>query len=121
MDILTGICLIRRKYRLELLSEFGMFASKPCITPIEANPENKKLIEKFGDDKPLSGINNYQKLVRKLIHLTMTRPDIYVVHCLSQVRHCPMKSHMRLAFRVLRYLKKEPGLRITFNESVTMI
>nr|GEY98360.1 putative reverse transcriptase, RNA-dependent DNA polymerase, Gag-polypeptide of LTR copia-type [Tanacetum cinerariifolium] len=40
-----------------------------------------------------------------------------LVHCLSQVMHSPMKSHLRLAFRVLRYLKKEPGLGITFKES----
>ncbi|GJZ00793.1 hypothetical protein Tco_0518222 [Tanacetum coccineum] len=31
--------------------------------------------------------------------------------------HSPMQSHLRLAFRVLRYLKKEPGLGITFKES----
>ncbi|GJU61238.1 RNA-directed DNA polymerase, eukaryota [Tanacetum coccineum] len=33
-----------------------------------------------------------------------------------EVMHNPMKSHLRLAFRVLRYLKRKPGLDITFRE-----
>ncbi|GKC18417.1 ribonuclease H-like domain-containing protein [Tanacetum coccineum] len=108
----------KRKYCTELLTEFGILACKPCGTPIESNPDNKKLVSKFGDDEALIGITRYQKLVGKLIYLTMTRPDIsYAVHCLSQVVHSPMKSHLRLAFRVLRYLKNAPGCGITFKEN----
>ncbi|GKC09145.1 hypothetical protein Tco_1000755 [Tanacetum coccineum] len=95
-----------------------MLACKPCSTPIKVNPDDKKVVAKYGDDVPLTGITNYQKLKGKLIYLTMTRPDIsYDVHCLSQVMYKPMQSYLRLAFRVLRYLKKEPGLGITFRES----
>ncbi|GJY03740.1 putative RNA-directed DNA polymerase [Tanacetum coccineum] len=118
VDIPEGICLTQRKYCTELLSEFGMLACKPCGTPIESNPDSKKLVSKFGDDEALTGITQYQKLVGKLIYLTMTRPDIsYAVHCLSQVMHSPMKSHLRLAFRVLRYLKNAPGCGITFKRN----
>ncbi|GJQ93956.1 putative RNA-directed DNA polymerase [Tanacetum coccineum] len=118
VDIPEGICLTQRKYCTELLSEFGMLACKPCGTPIESNPDSKKLVSKFGDDEALTGITRYQKLVGKLIYLTMTRPDIsYAVHCLSQVMHSPMKSHLRLAFRVLRYLKNAPGCGITFKRN----
>ncbi|GJY30251.1 ribonuclease H-like domain-containing protein [Tanacetum coccineum] len=86
---------INKKYCTELLNEFGMLGCKPCNTPIEVNPDNKRIISKFGDDVPLTGITTYQKLVM----------------------HNPMQSHLRLAFRVLRYIKGEPGLGITFKES----
>ncbi|GKB51241.1 hypothetical protein Tco_0901994 [Tanacetum coccineum] len=66
-------------------------------------------------DSPLNSINDYQKLVGELIYLTHTRPDIsYVVHVLSQFMHAPLPSHLKLAFRVLRYLKNAPGKGISF-------
>nr|GEV08963.1 ribonuclease H-like domain-containing protein [Tanacetum cinerariifolium] len=48
----------------------------------------------------------------------LTRPDLrYVVHCLSQLMHSPMQSHLKLAFKILRYLKGSPGKGITFEKS----
>ncbi|GKC27919.1 uncharacterized mitochondrial protein-like protein, partial [Tanacetum coccineum] len=52
-----------KKYCTELLSEFGILACKPCSTPIKTNPEDKKLISKYGDEEALTGITQYQKLV----------------------------------------------------------
>ncbi|GKA43535.1 ribonuclease H-like domain-containing protein, partial [Tanacetum coccineum] len=57
--------LTQRKYCLELLTEFGMLASKPCGTPIESKEgmlksSKGKAVEV---NYPLKGINNYQKLV----------------------------------------------------------
>ncbi|GJX31409.1 uncharacterized mitochondrial protein-like protein [Tanacetum coccineum] len=92
---------------------------KPCGTPIESRecvikPYKGKVLD---IDYPLTGINNYQKLVGKLIYLTHTRPDIsYAVHVLSQFMHAPLQSHLKLAFRVLRYLKTTPGKGISFNK-----
>ncbi|GKA51863.1 ribonuclease H-like domain-containing protein, partial [Tanacetum coccineum] len=116
VKIVTVRCL--RKYRMELLTEFGMLGCKPCNTPIEVKEGILKKDGKIIVDKPLSSISGYQKLVEKLIYLTHTRPNIsYVVHVLSQYMHAPMESHLKLAFRVLRYLKNAPGMGITFNKS----
>ncbi|GJY90481.1 ribonuclease H-like domain-containing protein [Tanacetum coccineum] len=114
----TRLCLTQRKYCIELLTEFGMLGCKPCNTPIEVKEGILKKDGKIIVDKPLSSISGHQKLVGKLIYPTHTRPYIsYDVHVLSQYMHAPMKSHLKLAFRVLRYLKNTPGMGITFNKS----
>ena len=104
----NGVCLSQRKYCLDLLHEYGLLAAKHVDAPL---PENTTLNHiETEDDKALSNVGNYQKLVGKLIYLTNTRPDIaYSVHCLSQHMHAPLQSHLEADLRVLRYLKASPG------------
>nr|GEV88699.1 hypothetical protein [Tanacetum cinerariifolium] len=112
------LCLCQRKYCLELLNEFGMLAAKPSKVPLYVGKSNNpvKLVE--GDYKLLDNISNYQKLIGKLIYLTITRPDIaYVVHKLSQVMHAPKQSDIKLAFKVLRYLKGSPRKGVSYFKS----
>ncbi|GJY46679.1 ribonuclease H-like domain-containing protein [Tanacetum coccineum] len=111
LDNANGICMTQRKYCLELIHEFGLLAAKPVTTPL---PENCVLaVNESDSDKSLKNIFEYQKLLGKLIYLTHTRPDIsYVVHCLSQHMHAPLQSHLRIALRVIRYLKNSPGTGI---------
>ncbi|GJR79346.1 ribonuclease H-like domain-containing protein [Tanacetum coccineum] len=97
-----------KKYCLDLLSDFGLLACKPSTTPLEQNLSITN--EPIDIDKVLDNITEYQKLIGKFIYLTHTRPDIYYfVNCLSQFMHKPLGSHLRIALRVLRYLKGNPG------------
>ncbi|XP_071713155.1 uncharacterized protein [Rutidosis leptorrhynchoides] len=82
--------------------------SKPMATPLEPNSVLNS--DETKDDKKLNDISQYQRLIGKLIYLTLIKPDIsYSIQCLSQYMHCPLQSHTKAAFRVLRYLKGNPG------------
>eukprot|EP00257_Ricinus_communis_P021898 XP_015581477.1 uncharacterized protein LOC107262132 [Ricinus communis] len=62
------------------------------------------------DGDPLDNIAHYQRLVGKLIYLTVTRPDIaYAVSMVSQFMYAPRTSHLDAVDRILRYLKGVPG------------
>ncbi|XP_019235259.1 PREDICTED: uncharacterized protein LOC109215614 [Nicotiana attenuata] len=113
-----GILMSQRKYVLELISEIGLSGAKPVNTPMEIN-QNLTTVEydlsfNRGNaiaDEVLRDPGVYQRLVGKLLYLTMTRPDIsFVVQVLSQFMHCPGISHMEAASRVVWYIKQAPGL-----------
>ncbi|XP_071740289.1 secreted RxLR effector protein 161-like [Rutidosis leptorrhynchoides] len=62
--------------------------------------------------------SQYRHLVGRLLYLTVTRRDIaYSVNQLSQFLSKPRKTHMDVAFQVLRYLKGTPGQDLFFPSS----
>lgn len=88
--------MYQRKYTLQLISETGLRAGKPAMTPIDTNI---KLTSREYDDHLLEGNEHteawadqscYQKLIGKLLYLTMARPDIsYCIQTLSQFLQAP--------------------------------
>ncbi|XP_015168013.1 uncharacterized mitochondrial protein AtMg00810-like [Solanum tuberosum] len=115
----NGILMHQRKYCLELISDMGLSSSKPVGSPVELN--QKLTTAEFDlhfpptdeQDELLNEPEIYQRLVGRLLYLTMTRPDIaFAVQLLSQFMHNPKTSHMNAALRVVRYVKQSPGLGI---------
>lgn len=121
-----GILLNQRKYYLELLSEAGLGGAKPALTPLESNAHltTVEFDNHVGhtDDAELEDITGYQRLIGRLIYLTITRPYIcFVVQLLSQFMQRPKQSHHEAALRVLRYLKGSPDLGLFFPQGSTSI
>ncbi|CAL8997969.1 unnamed protein product, partial [Prunus brigantina] len=99
-----GLFLNQHKYVLDLLQEADMINSKPACTPLDKEPK----LDMEGE--PLNNISHYQRLVGKLIYLTITRPDItYAVSLVSQFMHSPTMAHLNVVKRILRYLKGSAG------------
>lgn len=113
-----GILMNQRKYALGLVSELGLAGCKPSSTPLEINHKlTSTVFDEFigkntnAEDLLLDDFGKYQRLIGKLLYLTMTRPDIaFVVQVLSQYMHSPKSSHMEAALRVVRYIKGTAGL-----------
>lgn len=120
-----GISLSQRKFVMEIISEAGLSCCKPAIIPIEHNAKLTSIDYDAGtsssNDPLLKDPTSYQRLVGKLIYLTMTRLDIcYAVQTLSQFMHSPKQSHMNIALKVVKYLKRCPGLRIFLSRKCNM-
>lgn len=110
-----GYFLSQRKYVTDLLSEYGMSKCKPLRLPMAAH---LKLHLTSGE--PMPNPEPYQRLVGKLIYLTISRPDIsFTVHALSKFMHKPTTSHYQAALRVLQYLKGSPEQGILFANTST--
>lgn len=73
------------------------------------------------EDCLLSDPHEYQRLVGRLIYLTITRPDIcYAIQSLIQFMHAPKTSYLEAALRVVKYIKKIPGQGLLFQPSASL-
>ncbi|XP_016544555.2 uncharacterized mitochondrial protein AtMg00810-like [Capsicum annuum] len=119
-----GILMHQRKYALELLSELGLTTAKPTATPMDYNIKltSKQFDEhvkhgKSTEDPPTDQVA-YQKLIGKLLYLTIKRLDIALfVQTLSQFLQDPKKSHMEAALRVVKYVKNQPGQGVLLSSN----
>lgn len=108
-----GIFISQRKYVLDLLKETGKLGCKPASTPLERNWKSK-----ISDNDPPVDREQCQRLVGKLIYLSLTRPDIaYSVSVVSQYMHSPTKRHLEAVHHILKYLKGTPGKGLLFKKT----
>nr|GEV56573.1 hypothetical protein [Tanacetum cinerariifolium] len=64
----------------------------------------------------LADNGRYQRIVRKLIYLSHTCPNIsYEVGVVSQFMHQPQISYTKAVLRIIRYLKGTPGHGVLFK------
>ncbi|CAJ2653166.1 unnamed protein product [Trifolium pratense] len=107
-----GIVVSQQKYILDLLKETGMSGCRPADTPMDPNA---KLWEE--GSVPVD-TGRYQRLVGKLIYLSHTRPDIaFSVSVVSQFMHSSFEEHLEAVYRILRYLKANPGKGLFFKKT----
>ena len=94
-----GIYVTQRKYIIDFLNETRMLICKLVGTPIDQNHQLGIVTEGIPVEK-----GRYQRLVRRFIFLSHTRPYIaYVVSMVSQFMHSPLDCHMDGVLRILMY------------------
>ncbi|XP_042511753.1 uncharacterized mitochondrial protein AtMg00810-like [Macadamia integrifolia] len=90
-----------------------MLGCKPVNSPIEHN-------HRLGEDCGPSLVDEekYQRLVGKLIYLSLTRPDItYAVGVVSQFMHALKSGHLDAMYCILRYLKSSQGKGLLYSRN----
>ena len=105
-----GIFLSQRKYVLDLLSENGKLGAKPCSSPMVPGVHLTREGELFEDPE------RYRRLVGKLNHRTVTRPNIaHSISVTSQYMSSPTVDNWAAVEHILCYLKGAPRRGILYS------
>ena len=112
--------LSQEAYIHKVIHQFGMDDCTPVSTPIETSP----LPENRPEYTYPSGQRiEYQRIVGSLMYIMLgTRGDIaYAVSMASRYLANPGPQHMKLARRILRYLKGTRALRLAYKGHLQML
>jgi len=96
-----GIFVCQSKYWKDILKKFEMEACKAAAMPMSTNCY-------LGVDEagPEVDQTKYRGLIGSLLYLTASRLDIMFLVCLcARFQSCPKESHLKVAKRILKYLK----------------
>ena len=95
-----GIFISQEKYTRDLLKKFKFNEGKVAKTPMSTTTKLDK------DEKgKCVDIKTYRGMIRSLLYLTASRPDIMFSVCLcARFQSCPKESHFHAVKRILKYL-----------------
>jgi hypothetical protein len=96
----TSIFISQSKYAHEILKRFNMINSKASPTPVIKGLKLSKEDKGSKVDLIL-----FKRLIRSLMYIATTRPDImYGVSLISRFMENPKESHWKAWERILRYV-----------------
>ncbi|KAL2243410.1 UNVERIFIED_CONTAM: hypothetical protein Sindi_0459000 [Sesamum indicum] len=96
-----GIFISQEVYGKEILKKFEMEKCKPVSTPVECGVK----LSFYKDDEKIDP-TFFKSLIGSLRYLTCMRPNIlFGVGLASRYMEAPTSSHLKVAKRILRYIK----------------
>ncbi|GKF42074.1 hypothetical protein Tco_0125416, partial [Tanacetum coccineum] len=105
-----GILICQDKYVVDILKKFGFITVKIASTPMEPNKALAKDEEAHSVD-----VHLYRSMIRSLMYLTASRPDItFAVCACARFQVTPKTSHLHAVKRIFRYLKGQPKLGLWY-------
>jgi len=92
-----------------------MLGCRSIDSPVDVNVNvNMKLLDQ---GELLENVRRYRKLVRKLNYLTVVKSNItFTFSVVSQFLLAPRTNHLEAIMRILRYMKKAPGLGLLYSD-----
>ncbi|GJT40635.1 putative ribonuclease H-like domain-containing protein [Tanacetum coccineum] len=104
------IFISQDKYVAEILKKVDFATVKTTSTPIETN---KALIK--DEEVEAVDVHLYRPMIRSLMYLTASRPDIMFAICAcARFQVTPKTSHIHAVKRIFRYLKGQPKLDLWY-------
>ncbi|KAJ1703663.1 hypothetical protein LUZ63_003442 [Rhynchospora breviuscula] len=111
-----GIFISQIKYAKELIKKFGVEDSKNLDTPMGKSAN----IDTDEKGKPMD-ITLYRGIIRSLLYLTASRPDIMYAVCLcARYQANPKVSHHKAVKRILRYVKGTQSLGLWYGKQTEL-
>ncbi|GJS55436.1 ribonuclease H-like domain-containing protein [Tanacetum coccineum] len=104
----NGIFISQDKYVADILKKFDFNTVKTTSTPIDTN---KALLK----DEEAEDVHLYRSMIRSLMYLTASRPDIMFAICTCARFQVTSKvSHLHAVKRIFKYLKGQPKLGLWY-------
>ena len=108
-----SIAVSQRKNVLDLLKETRMLGYKPTNTPMDYTTKLGIVKGSAPMDK-----GRYQRLVRKLIYLSHTRPDIaFSVDVINPFMNNPTEEHMKVLYHILKISQNDSRKGALFQKN----
>ncbi|GJS80495.1 hypothetical protein Tco_0730376 [Tanacetum coccineum] len=105
-----GIVISQDKYVADILKKFDFITVKTASTPIKTN----KALNKDEEAKDVD-VHLYRSMIRSLMYLIASRPDIMFVVCAcARFQVTPKTSHLHAVKRIFRYLKGQSKLGLWY-------
>ncbi|GKB67596.1 putative ribonuclease H-like domain-containing protein, partial [Tanacetum coccineum] len=105
------------KYVGEILKKFGFSSVRTASTPMETNKDLTK-----DEDSEDVDVHLYRSMIRSLMYLTSSRPDIMFSVCAcSSFQVQPKVSHLNAVKIIFRYLKGQPKLGLWYPKDSPLI
>ncbi|GJS81589.1 uncharacterized mitochondrial protein-like protein [Tanacetum coccineum] len=106
-----GIFISQDKYVAEILKKFNYSDVKSASTPVDLE---KPLVK--DEDADDVNVHLYRSIIRSLMYLTASRPDImYAVFSCARFQVTLKTSHLLAVKRIFRYLKGKPTLGLWYS------
>ena len=107
----TTLTISQSKYLEGVLKRFNMTECKPVSTPIESG----KQFHELSENETPANIQEYQKIIGCLTHVTTASRLASAVGILSKYMTKPSQEHWKGVKRILKYIKGTMNFGITFQ------